>query len=139
MSPRLVPRMMRTAVEPFATVAAISSSVVCELSASCTSPLAISEQKHTGHHWHHTRKADRRKRHVRTVRDWSQNQADDEAREERAGRGAQSEHAQSHPSESVSAHAYRHRPGQHLERRGEKDAVAGDSKACGNDVFPQLE
>src|SRR5262249_33761487 len=40
-SPRLIPRMMRMAVELSANVAVMSSSDLLELSASCTRPLAI--------------------------------------------------------------------------------------------------
>src|SRR5262249_50100385 len=48
MSPKLIAKIMRTAVEPSARVAPISSHVLCELLLSCKSPLAILNMKTPG-------------------------------------------------------------------------------------------
>jgi hypothetical protein len=48
MSPKLIARMTRIAMEPSANVASMSSHVICELLASCTSPLAILNMKTPG-------------------------------------------------------------------------------------------
>ena len=48
MRPKLIAKMIRMAVEPSAIVAPMSSHVLCEPSASCTSPLAILNKKTPG-------------------------------------------------------------------------------------------
>src|SRR6516165_9611379 len=48
MSPKLIAKIMRTATEPSASVAPMSSHVLCELLVSCISPLAILNMKTPG-------------------------------------------------------------------------------------------
>src|SRR5215469_728908 len=48
MSPKLIAKMIRTAIEPSASIGPMSSHVLCELFVSCTRPLAILNMKTPG-------------------------------------------------------------------------------------------
>ena len=58
---------------------------------------------------------------------------------QRAGRDAETQLSQRQPAQSVSEHADGDRPGQHAQRRREKDAVCRDGDTGGDYVLPQRD
>jgi len=96
-----------------------------------------SEKVHARHHRHDGGEADGCKWHVRSARDGSEDQADDNTGDESPRRDAEAEHAERDPTQGVGQHAHRDRPGQHVQRCREEDAIAGDGDAGCDHVLPQ--
>ena len=70
-----------------------------------------------------------------TTSDWSEDQADDQTGNERAGRCTKA-NRKCPPPQSMSQHSDRDRPAQHTQGRREEDAVGSNSDAGGDHVEP---
>jgi len=130
MRPKLIAKMRITALMPSAIVALIRSSDACARSAICTRPLAILNRRTPGI-------IDTTEAKPMAANGMCQRRATG-VRINPTTRHA-SRVPSAAPKQRMRQHADRHRPKQHLRRRGEEDAVSGDGDAGSDDVLPQRD